>query len=468
MGARPFNPGAGAGAGGGGGGGSAKPISSGGYRIGFLGESLVEHHHTANVSRKLSSWSRGFLNWAQVLNPGLFTFDVWYDPTSRPGWEPGAVGSSVFFRGANAGVGGQTSAQILARKEFLLNNIDVDVVVISTGTNSMSTDTKETICAQRDATVDFFLKAGKKVILLPILMRDVSSWTLVSGYREKCNYVNQKAYEMARSRGNVHIFDWNQHWIDFNSVDGNPKAGFSPDGIHFNVPSAYFMGVKFAEFLKTLLPYTPIYNVIAPNDLWSASNPQGNKMPNPMMTGTTGTVSAPVTGQVATSFRALRNSAIGCACAASKEARADGRGNYQVLTMTPNQAAGTELFYFQTSSTDIAHGLPLDTWVRASVEVELSAWDGWQGVTLHLRDNAATGILAYGMETYNSDQWPTGGWKGLIQTPAFQLKDAASTLRWMLQIRVDNSKTGSGVIKVGSAELRPVADPRVLLNYRGE
>jgi lysophospholipase L1-like esterase len=445
---------------------AAPVIAARGYRLAIIGESLAEHHHTANSSLKLSSWSRGFINWSQVLNPGLFTFDVWYDATVRPGWEPTGAGSTVSFRGANAGVGGQTSSQIVARHRYLIDNTDYDIIVISAGTNDMASVAADTIAANRQALVDAFIAAGKLVILLPVLMRDDVSWTTASGYRKKCHYVNQKARELVASRRNCFMFDWNEYWIDFNSANGNPKAGYSPDGIHTTTLAGYAIGKMFGQFMARILPLGS-RRVVAPDDLFDAAlNPLGNKAANPMLTGAGGTVSAPVTGTCADSYRILRNTSIGCACAASKEARADGRGNYQVLTFTPNQVAGTELFYWQTATTDIAHNLPVGTWVRASMEVDVSAWAGWQGITMHLRDNAVGGILAYGMEDYSADQWPTETWSGVIFTPPFQIINASSTLRFQPRIKIDNSKTGSGVLKIGAPELRPCADPRTLVNYR--
>lgn len=444
-----------------------KSVKKKGYRIGVIGTSLVEHHHTANSSLKLASWSRGWLNWAQVLNPGLFVFDVWYDPTVRAGWEPTGPGSTVSFRGLNAGVGGQVLSQIEERKEFLVENLDCDIIIIDGGTNDIAGSTKESIAQARQDLADYYLANGKIVVLLPILARSTASWTTASGYRKKCHWVNRKTREFVSKRNNCFLFDWNEHWIDFNSVDGDPKTGYSPDGTHYSTLSAYAVGKKFGEFLKTILPSPGSKRVTAPDDLYDATlNPLGNKMPNPMLTGTTGTIGTGASGSVATSMRVVRNSGTSTV-ACSKEVRADGRGNYQVMTFTP---AGTavDLFYLQTSSTDVAHSLPIGTWVRASIEVDCQAWAGWRAVSLHLRDNATGGIIAYGMEDYSEDQWPTESWTGVIQTPPFQIIDAASTLRWRVQIKVAGNAAGTGVVKVGAVELRAVEDPRVTVNYRGE
>jgi hypothetical protein len=135
------------------------------------------------------------------------------------------------------------------------------------------------------------------------------------------------------------------------------------------------------------------------------------------------------------------------------------------LTFTPNAVAGSELFYFQTSTTSFSHNLPVGTWIRASIEVDVSAWGGWQGISMYLRDGATCGIIAYGMEDYSADAWPSEAWKGIIQTPAIQIIDSSSTLQWRLQVKVNNATAGSGVIKLSMPELRVVESPKTIVNY---
>lgn len=436
-----------------------------GRRIGFIGESLVEHHHTANSSYKMSSWSRGPLNWAQVLNPGMFVFDAWHDQTVRPGWEPSGAGTTIGFSGCNAGVGGQTADQIAARKSYFVNNVDVDIVLISIGTNSIPLSTAQEIHAKRVEMVDYYLARGKTVVLFTVLNRSTATWPTTSNYRKKCYHVNQLSRSLVDTRKNCFLFDWNEYWVDYLSVDGNPRAGYSPDGTHFATLSAYHIGKKLGEFLKVLLP-PGSKRVFSPDDKYDAvHNPLGNLMSNPVLSGTGGTASAPATGTVADGMRIIRSSGAG-AVACSKETRSDGRGYWQTMVFTPSGAAGTDLYYYQTSSTDIPHGLPVGTWLRASVEVECGAWGGWQGVTMHVRDTAAAGILAYGMEDYLGDAWPQEAWSGTIMTPPFQIVDAASSTRWQLRVKTKNDASGTGTLKVSNVELRVVDDPRSIVNYR--
>lgn len=352
----------------------AAPVAGGGNRVALLGTSLMQHHHTANSAFKLSTWSKGPLNWARTLNPGLFDMPAWYDPTVRAGWEPDGVGT-VYFRGLNAGIGGAVLSEMWARRFYLANNVECDVVIIDGGTNDIPTQTKEYIHGMRVALVDFFLGLGKKVVLLPILARSTSSWSVASGYRKKAHWVNQQGFDYVAGRKGCYSLDWNKPWVDFNSADGSPKAGYSPDGTHFSTISAYEVGKELGNALKGFL--VPRQRaIVAPDDLYDATlNPRGNLMPNPMLAGTAGTIGAGATGSVADNMRVVRQSGAG-AVACSKVARSNGRGNAQQLVITPSGAAGTDLYYFQTAVTSVAHNLPVGTWVRASVEVDCGAWAG--------------------------------------------------------------------------------------------
>lgn len=435
-----------------------------GNRVGIIGTSLVQHGNTGNSSFKMTTWSKGWWNWVETLYPNMAICPNWYDPTVRAGWEPDGVGT-VYFRGLNAGIGGALLPEIAARKKYLVEDVDCDIIIFDGGTNDVSVSTKEEILEARTEIIQYYLDNGKVVIVLPILSRGITAWTTVSGYRQKANWINNKTKDFVRTKDKCFIFDWNEQWVDFNSANGAPKSGYSIDETHFTTLGAYAVGKALGAFIAKLLPEGH-KNISSPDDVYHATaNPNGNLMANPTLTGTTGTTSSPVTGSTATSYRTLRNTSIGCACAASKEARADGRGTYQVLTFTPSQSAGTDLFYFQTSTTSIAHNLPVGTWVRASIEVDVAAWGGWQGVSMYLRDGATGGIIAYGMEDYAADAWPSEAWKGIIQTPAFQIIDAASTLQWRVQIKVNNAIAGPGVLKIGCTELRPVENPKEIVNY---
>jgi lysophospholipase L1-like esterase len=439
------------------------------YRLGVIGTSLVQQNDVA-TSGKVSHWSRGWLSWARVLSKGIFNTPIWFDDRVVSGWEPsGTPGATRYFTGLNAGVSGQTTAQIWERRFFLTNTVNCDIIVIDAGTNDVASYDKEYVQSYREALADFYLSRGKLVILLPILARGTSVWAAGVTERKKLSWINNKSIAFCRSRSNCFYFDWNKPWINFQASTSGPISGYSPDDLHFAPKGGYAVGKAFAEFLATILPPAQP-RVWSPDDLFdSVANPLGNLITNPFLLSTTGTVGTGVTGTVASSMRVERNTGSSTAVA-SKETRADGLGEYQVVTFT-QVSTGENLFYFRTNAADTPHSFAAGSWVQASCEVDLSAYAGWTGATLYLKDMHTDGLIAYAMEPFNNgggnDKWTSSAWKGQLVTPAIQLKSGSPSLRWRLEIRFDAGVAGSPIIKIGAVEMRQVADPREVVDYTG-
>lgn len=440
-----------------------------GNRVGIIGTSLVQQNEIG-TSAKISHWNRGWLSWARFFSKGRFETHIWSDNTSYAGWEPSQVpGASRGFNGLNAGVSGQTAAMIEARKKFLIENVDCDIIVIDDGTNDMGPLSKEDILEARISLAEYYLNNGVKVVLLPILSRGVASWAQGQPERPKAAWINQKTRAYCERRKNCYFFDWNASWVNPQSADGEPNTGYSNDAIHFSVPGGVAVGEAFANFLTKLLP-DPAPRVWSQDDKFNATNnPLGNLLSNPFLTGTGGTATAGVTGSVATGMRAevSTGNATGVA---SKETRTDNRGDWQVLTITPGSTAS--LLYFRTSTADTAHTFAAGTWVQASIECDIGSFNGWEGVSLYLKDNGTNGLLSYGMETYDAGsglvKLPTRVMNGMIVTPPIQIVEGSATLRWRVEIRVGSTgggASGTGVIKIGAVELRQVESPKEIVNY---
>ncbi|WFU89470.1 hypothetical protein QA644_10730 [Rhizobium sp. CC1099] len=252
------------------------------------------------------------------------------------------------------------------------------------------------------------------------------------------------------------------------STYGEPKSGYSPDAIHFNPKGGEAVGYAFAQFLATILPAAQNFSAY-PDDLFDATNnPMGNRLTNPLCLGTGGALGTGVTGSVATGMRAERSSGAS-SVVASKESRADGLGDYQVLTFTP---AGTaeDMFYFRTTAANTSlTGAVAGDWFTARCKIETNNYAGFTGVSLLLSDQGAGSMDAYAMEPFNSgsanEKWSALARAGYLETPAFQITDAASNVRWRLEISFDANVAGTPIVKVGEVELRKVSDPRTLLNW---
>lgn len=447
--------------------GSPAPVA--GPRMLVIGTSLVQQNDVA-TSAKISHWNRGWLTQARFFSRGRFFTPIWSDLRVYSGWEPsGTPGATRGFSGLNGGVSGQTLAQIINRVPLMYAQYNPQLVVLDAGTNDMGVLTKEAIHNGRIWITEYFTSRGVPVILLPILSRGTTSWASGSAERKKAAWVNASARAYAAKSVGVYYYDWNRKWVDFSSANGVPRSGFSPDDIHFSTPGGVAVGEDFALFVQSILP-EPNPRVWSPDDKFDAThNPFGNLLTNPFCTGTGGSHGTGSTGTngVATGMRSEISSG-SATVVASKETRSDGRGDWQVLTYTPG--AADSLAYYRTSTADTTHTYPAGAWVQASVEVEIGSFNGWQGVSLYVKDNGTNGLIAYGMEPYDAGagliKLPTRAMNGLITTPPIQLVSGSTSLRWRLEARIGSTgggASGTGVLKVGAIELRQVADPRSLV-----
>jgi hypothetical protein len=131
----------------------ANKVSAASFRVCAIGTSLIQQNDVATAA-KISHWNRGPISTARFVAKGLWDIVIWQDPTVRTGWEPsGTAGATRFFYGGNAGVSGQTIAQIQARIPTIISTMpNIDLYIFDGGTNDMSTLSKEDIHTARVAT----------------------------------------------------------------------------------------------------------------------------------------------------------------------------------------------------------------------------------------------------------------------------------------------------------------------------
>lgn len=441
-----------------GGGGSGAFV---GRRVAVLGTSLVQLC-AYGTETELSHTSRSWIQWASALSNQSIITPIWSDLGLYPGWEQGSnVGTPRGFRGLNAGVSSDTSENILLRSTYLIDSVDCDIVIIDSGGN-VSGMTPEQIQSYREQTADYFLEKGKLVILLTLPWSSVARLPANSIYRRAAGWMNQRTRDFAMLRKNCYIFDWTEQMLDFRGAVAEPKAEFTVDGAHFSPKGAFAVGKALAKFLMDLgIPEAP-RRVCSQDDKYDATyNPLGNLMTGPFMIGSSGVLGANATGQVASYFRGEMGAGAGSVVFA-KEVRADGRGDYQKMTITPDSAADNTA-YLRVS--DFTHGLPAGTWVQASVEVEVEGWDGFRSINLYMRDLGEGGFTANACKPYTGFKMTNETWKATLITPAIQVV-AGSSLRWRVEVAAAAGSAGVGVVRVGAAELRPVINPRELVNAR--
>lgn len=377
-------------------------------RIAVLGTSLVQQNHIGDVA-SLATSARGWMSWAEVLSQGRLICPVHHDPSAPIGWEPSnQPGVSRFFTGLNFGVSGQKAIEIERRLPRLLQ-ADFDLIIVDAGTNDMMVETRQTIAETRARITSALLKAGKTVILLPILARGIEKWPADGVERAKAHWINRQSIEFAASHANCHIFDWNSAWVDPDSEFGEPHVGYSNDGTHFSVLGGFAVGKLLADYLETIVPRTS-NRIVARDDRFDpANNPMGN-------------LASDIFAQIRMEMAAQ------------------------------SHRLGGQLVHPGTGA-----------WVEAICDIDVPAHKGVLGISLRLKDVAAEGQEAIALAPFRADDgtlfpFPSIHWKGTLRTPALKLRMGETPPELYLDVIL---KPGSEPIEIDIAriEIRPVSSP---------
>lgn len=417
-------------------------------RVMIIGTSLVQHNAFGGSS--LNFWSRGWFTWAQIFGLDII-HDIWQDPSSPS-----------FIGGANQGVSGQTSSEIVARlnKATALNP---DLVIIDNGTNETGSDTFEEITANTETIIKAFTNKGTPVIVLPILARALSSWPDGSVQRQMALQVNQWKREYCRQHRNVYFFDWNEHWIDQSNSDGEPKTGYSNDGIHFNVAGAFYVGRALYNYLAQFLPLAQP-SISSPDDVYAADNLKGAFNLNPMLLGTGGTDGTGVVGDVPDGHVVDRSGGGGVTATTAITTDDNGK-RWCEITFVPGGAA-EELFFFRNGPSDSPHTFDGGTFVEGSIDVKVDAYAGYKQISLLAQSRLSgggSGTAANGNREFNDgglQSLPNEAWEGTIKTPKMELEADSVGVRFRLEMTIDGAVAGSPKISVSRPALRMCDDPK--------
>lgn len=225
----------------------------------------------------------------------------------------------------NAGIGGDTSTQILARVETDVLSYNPSHCMFMCGMNDGAT--VEATINLKNNIVAIYEKLNKAGIYSFIL----TPTTRKNGHtkNQQCLLIGKWMVDYFADKPNCEVIDLCSAWIDPTNATGDPKNIMLRDDVHPSSAGGFYGGKTIAKHLskwkdKYLLE-TSIYNSLAINTLGK------NRLNNPLLTGTTGTLQGVTAGFVATSHRVYTSSG---SCNASKENRDDGFGENQVLDIT--------------------------------------------------------------------------------------------------------------------------------------
>ncbi|MBO1078101.1 SGNH/GDSL hydrolase family protein [Roseomonas haemaphysalidis] len=376
-----------------------------------FGDSMTARSSAVN-STLTNLYNNGFDNWLRALSK-----------------------QRLDFRAANNyGVSGNTTAQMLARVGDVVA-AGLPVIRFLGGTNDANAavpldttlDNYRAIFAQLRAA-----PATQLIIVMAVMPR--SFWQDTSqatpGAAKILQY-NSFLADYCATHSKMLFVDTYAAW---NNGSGAPKAGFTDEGLHQTAAGAYAGAVPILAALNSrgLLSGAGWLSDINPLTLFDATNaPFGNKLLNPGLSGTAGTMAAGVTGQVADSWQVTSTVTSGQTgtIVASKEAATDGLGDWQVVTFT-NRVGSNEQVTLTQSVTDASKYAAGET-VRFGVEYEASGLVNVTGINIRHTDTPGSGgtnVDVRDMTPYLTTQAEaTPDHSGVLRAPARTIQTIAGS-----------------------------------------
>jgi lysophospholipase L1-like esterase len=334
-----------------------------GDRIVFAGDSITANG-SAVSGNDLTMSNTGYWNWAQNLS-----------------------GHRLYMpNGGNKGFSGDTTGLLLARYGAVLA-LSPKVVGLLIGTNDLPATSGTTITTGNIAQMLAMNRAaGAYTILLRLLPRGSTASPMSADYISRWETINAWISDQASSMVTV---------IDAEPVIGNGDAAHtmldgyakSTDGtayLHPNGLGAYKIGKLVAAAISNLVPSG---DFIAP--LLGTSYAS-----NGLLTGTTGSKDASITGQVATSWQGFGGSAGGATVAASKLSRTTAEGEWQQVAVTGTYTGSSRTAFLRLTISNPAGlnaGDLMETFGEAQID---SPTSGIAAVGMRLSVNGgAAGVL---------------------------------------------------------------------------
>lgn len=403
-------------------------------RVAVVGDSIVAQNHLVAANQR-RAYNIGSVVWAGVLTRQRFVFE----PED------------------NYGVGGNTSAQILARLPGILSTSTAATIILAGGTNDLpdlSGIDQATSKANIAECIRLCRSAGRYVVLIPPRPRgDANFVTTLSATGQK-RLLDMRDWCMRQSASGVYPVDSWKYLADPLSTTAGIRLGYTSDGLHLVQQGAFWEGVAIAETLgsDTAAGLFPYINVLASSnsDQYDAVlTPNGALDTNPMLDGSVAAVGTGATGNVATGWDAGSGSGTGLVRAYSKV-----NGKQQIVLSGTPTAVATPLYFAQNIS---ASKLAIGDVCEAYVDVEVDAgMAGLPSLSLYVQ-HTDNGNVWSGLDTGSvaaAFDMPPVAWKGVIKTPRFTLTSTAVQIGITSRTRVGS--VVSGTVRVGSIKLAKI------------
>lgn len=282
-------------------------------------------------------------------------------------WAYNASGVLRPISGVNAGVGGNTAAQLLTRYPTDVIAKAPGLVFLHIGTNDLVSINRAAvdIIADIDAMLVLNRSIRARTILLKVLPR--GSIASPMSAPQIVQWILLNNFIAARAASDCLVVDAESA---IGNMDANhtmlPGMSSADDFLHPNNLCAQRVGARVAA---------AVARMVAPgNGLFTYNDPSGNFVPNGFMIGSAGSVAGGATGQVTTGWAATAALMGGGAMACSKAPRAAG-GEWQQVAMS-----GTYTGIAQLSDISKTFAMVATTGQKLTIEADIQVDAGVVGL----------------------------------------------------------------------------------------
>jgi len=354
--------------------------------------------------------------------------------------------------GHNAGVNGDTTAQMLARLQTDVLDKAPDIVFVHGGTNDLANavNTAAGVFANLEEIYDAILATGAIVVAIPIFPRNSSSDWPNANQRKAHLDVNNRIKQKCRNTKGMIFMDIAS---PITNTSGELVAAATGDGLHPNTYGGWLQGLEAYNILQNALPFRRDNGIYNPTDDYDATyNPYGNLI-NGDFSGSGGTkTGAQVSGTVPDSLILEQSGTPTSSVAASVTTRSDSRlGAALQLRFTTTGSGGSTAEEFLLRAASSTTGVVTGEWYQLEMDIEVKASTGgsgpFLGFSLQLNDVVNTRSSIVGSNPSATSYLPEGATGILtVRTPPMQAMSGAS-IRPLLYFKVNN-QASSGTVDV--------------------
>jgi lysophospholipase L1-like esterase len=403
-------------------------------RVGYIGDSILQGNNLgAPDGQLITALATREITWTRALFP-YFDIDTWIDLTD----------ATRHFNGMNAGVSGETTAQVLARVR-VPSLLAPEIMIVSAGINSVVTGiSSASIESDLRAICEYYLSRGIKVILSNIRLVGTEIIPDNSPQLTVRNDVNTWIEAFATSTPNLEF--WNVA-AAYDDGGGRPMPGYTADGIHPVSLGSQHAALSLIPIIRRLIE--PTAQPMAPD--------ADNFFPNRRLKGRGGRTGTGVTGRVAQGFSAeMISPGAKTIVMASILPNAETDGGSQEFRFSPHGGNSSEVFSLSLKAKSFDVAALAGKWVKARCKLTLRAWDGWRAI------NFNTTYMNWGSDTPETDEIAQKvDWNLDLETMPFKLPGVPASIAPTLWIYLHgDTATGTGMLQIQEFEFVEVDDPQ--------